>query len=71
MSTPAPERSRTLTVAEAAREAGVSQPTVERWLESGVLVAHRFPGGRGNRDIIRIPRKHFEAFMKATLEGKV
>lgn len=73
MNKPAPtsEASRTLTIQQAADEAGVSHWTVRNWIKAAVLPAYRFPGTGRARDIVRIPRKDFEAFLKGSREGGV
>jgi excisionase family DNA binding protein len=44
-----------LTTLRAARLAGVSRRAVYQWVDEGRLPALRLPGGRGGKEIIRVP----------------
>jgi len=51
---------RFFTIGEVARNLGVSTRTVQRWIDSGELVAHRFGRmvGIAEGDLIRFLEKH-------------
>lgn len=57
---------RNMTVPQAAKEAGVSNDAVYRWIAGGKLPAYRFPGsGKKQPEMLRIARKDFESFLKS------